>query len=47
MSHDAALQEKMLHPSVFVGFGTCHKFQNELTASTKVPLQYFSSVAGL
>ena len=37
-SHDAALQEKMLHCSVLVGFSTHHKFQKELMPSTEVPL---------
>ena len=37
MSHDDALQEKMLHCSVLIGFGTHHGFWSELTG-TEVPL---------
>ena len=40
MSHDDALQEKMLHCSVLINFGSHLKFWNELTMSTKVPLYY-------
>ena len=36
VSHEA-LQEKMLHCSVLVSFGTHHEFQNKLTMSTEVP----------
>ena len=38
MSHNTTPQEKMLHRSALVGFGTHHKFQNELTTCTEVPL---------
>ena len=45
MSHDAALQEKMLCHSLLEEFvwyllvlGTHREFQNELTISTEVPL---------
>lgn len=31
-------QEKTTHPSVLVGFGTCHEFWNGLTMSAEVPL---------
>ena len=37
MSHNAAIQEKMLHCSVLIGFGTHHGFWSELTG-TEVPL---------
>ena len=40
MSHNADLQEKMLHGSVLIGVGTRHEFQNELTTSTEA-LLYF------
>ena len=40
MSHDASLQDKMLHPSVRISAGTRHEFWNELTTSTEVPLYY-------
>ena len=38
MSRNAALQEKVLHLSVLVGLGTCHKGWSNLTMSTEVPL---------
>ena len=37
-SHAAAPQEKMLHSSVFIGFGTHHEFRNEFMMSSRVPL---------
>ena len=38
MSHQAAPQEKMLHPSVLIGFGTRHELRNDLMMRTEVPL---------
>ena len=39
MSHGATLQEKTLHRSVLIGFGSCHEFRNKLMTSVEVPLQ--------
>ena len=38
MSHDTALQERIFHHAVLIGFGTHHEFRNELMTGTEVPL---------